>query len=69
MFRDESTTVLVFGHTSSKRPKVEEKVRTRYRTHEQRSDTMRGSTKCCQLAFLGLIFLECSFLAFRRQGV
>jgi hypothetical protein len=28
VFRDESTTVLVFGHTSSKRLKVKEKVRT-----------------------------------------
>lgn len=46
-----SATVLVFGQTSSKRLKVKEKVAIRYLTHEQRSDTMRGSTKGCQLHF------------------
>jgi hypothetical protein len=48
-----TTTVLVLA-TPSKRLKVKEEVRTRYRTHEQRSDTMRGSTKYRQLHFWDL---------------
>jgi hypothetical protein len=38
----------------SKRLKVKEKVSTRYLTHEQRSDTMRESTKGCQPHFWNL---------------
>ena len=51
MFRD---SPCFFCHTSRKRLKIKEKVGARHLTHEQRSDTMRGSTKGCQVHFPNL---------------